>query len=233
MRGDLDLTGATEGLRDPGQWHTFVDALFDTDWIVYAKPAFGGASAVLRYLGRYTHRVAISNHRLMAFDGEHVTFQWKDYAHGNQWRTMTLTAMEFLSRFVQHVLPRGFVRIRQNGYLASTCRTAQLAFARRLISRSSRPAAMSATTPGWHCPRCGMAMVIGRSSRRAGSRLSRQRSRGRAHLRRTCVRLCHLAGGELDQIQFLQGYGSIQTTDSAVDRNNVPIYCPGQIRSPG
>ena len=67
----------------PGAWHAFVDALFETDWVVYAKPAFGGASAVLRYLGRYTHRVAISNHRLLAFDGERVTFRWKDYAHGD------------------------------------------------------------------------------------------------------------------------------------------------------
>jgi putative transposase len=75
VRGDLDLAGATEGLRDSAQWHTFMDALFDTDWIVYAKPAFGGASAVLRYLGRYTHRVAISNHRLIAFDGEQLTFR--------------------------------------------------------------------------------------------------------------------------------------------------------------
>jgi hypothetical protein len=73
-RDALDLAGATEGLRDPAQWHAFVDALFQTDWVVYAKPAFGGATAVLRYLGRYTHRVAISNHRLIAFDGERVTF---------------------------------------------------------------------------------------------------------------------------------------------------------------
>ena len=81
-----------------------------------------GASAVLRYLGRYTHRVAISNHRLRAFDGERVTFQWKDYAHENQSRTMTLSVMEFLRRFVQHILPRGFVRIRHFGFLANTCR---------------------------------------------------------------------------------------------------------------
>ena len=73
-RNELDLTGATEHLRDPAQWRAFIDALFETDWVVYAKPAFGGASAVLRYLGRYTHRVAISNHRLLAFDGERVTF---------------------------------------------------------------------------------------------------------------------------------------------------------------
>jgi Putative transposase len=153
--------GATEGLRDPAHWHTFVDALFETDWIVLAKPAFGGASAVLRYLGRYTHRVAISNHRLIAVDGERVTFRWKDYAHGNQWRTMSLTAMEFLRRFVQHVLPRGFVRIRQFGYLASTCRAARLALARRLLRQSSPRSETSATTAAWHCPRCGAPMAIG------------------------------------------------------------------------
>ena len=106
-RGELDLAGATASLRNPARWRTFVDALFRTEWVVYAKPAFGGPEAVLRYLGRYTHRVAISNHRLIAFDGDRVTFRWKDYAHGGQWRTMTLTAMEFLRRFVQHVLPRG------------------------------------------------------------------------------------------------------------------------------
>ena len=162
VRGDLDLAGATERLRDPAQWHAFVDALFETDWVVYAKPAFGGASAVLRYLGRYTHRVAISNHRLIAFDGERVTFQWKDYAHGHQWRTMTLTAMEFLRRFVQHVLPRGFVRIRQFGYLASTCRTARLALARRLLRRPAPPLGRRPRPPpAWHCPRCGAPMVIG------------------------------------------------------------------------
>ena len=94
-QGTLDLAGATEGLRDPTQWHAFVNTLFDTDWVVYAKPAFGGARAVLRYLGRYTHWVAISNHRLRAFDGDHVTFQWKDYAHGDQSRSMTLPVMEF------------------------------------------------------------------------------------------------------------------------------------------
>jgi len=93
-RGKLDLTGATTTLRDPTQWRAFVDGLFHTDWVVYAKPAFGGPAAVLRYLGRYTHRVAISNHRLLAFDGERVTFRWKDYAHEGQRRTMTLAAMK-------------------------------------------------------------------------------------------------------------------------------------------
>ena len=160
-RNELDLAGATESLRDPAQWQAFVDALFETDWVVYAKPAFGGAAAVIRYLGRYTHRVAISNQRLLAFDGERVTFRWKDYARGNQWRTMTLTAMEFLRRFVQHVLPRGFVRMRQFGYLASSCRTGRLALARRLLVQASPPSEPSATPSTWHCPRCGATMVIG------------------------------------------------------------------------
>ena len=139
--------------------------------MVYAKPAFGGASAVLRYLGRYTHRVAISNHRLLAFDGDRVSFQWKDYARENRSSTMTLSAMEFLRRFVQHILPRGFVRIRQSGFLANTCRAARLALARTLLAT---PAAAVASTDvpltrttdtlpraSWACPQCGAAMIVG------------------------------------------------------------------------
>ncbi len=164
-RGELDLAGATASLRDPAQWHAFVDTLFDTDWIVYAKPAFGGAAAVLRYLGRYTHRVAISNHRLLAFDGERVTFRWKDYSQEARWRTMTVTAMEFLRRFVQHVLPRGFVRIRQFGYLASGCRTARLALARTLLAQPPAPGpspdTVATAVATWSCPRCGTPMTIG------------------------------------------------------------------------
>jgi hypothetical protein len=165
----LDLSGATESLRDPAQWHRFVDRLFQTDWVVYAKPAFGGASAVLRYLGRYTHRVAISNHRLRSFDGDRVTFQWKDYAHHNQRRTMTLSTMEFLRRFVQHILPRGFVRIRQFGFLANTCRAARVVLARTLLRSASPvvPAPATATELAlgatWACPRCGAAMILGPS----------------------------------------------------------------------
>jgi hypothetical protein len=162
----LDLAGGTEDLRDPARWHAFIDALFQTDWVVYAKPAFGGASAVLRYLGRYTHRVALSNHRLRAFDGERVTFQWKDYAHQNQSRTMTLSAMEFLRRFVQHILPRGFVRIRQSGFLANTCRTTRVALARTLLSAAlttviASTATETPTAATWACPRCGAPMILG------------------------------------------------------------------------
>jgi len=159
-RGELDLDGTAARLRDPSRWHAFVDALFRTDWVVYVKPAFGGATAVLRYLGRYTHRVAISNHRLLAFDGDHVTFRWKDYAHDSARRTMTLTAHEFLRRFVQHVLPRGFVRIRQFGLLANHCRTTCLALARRLL-RQRRGLTSPPHPHTWTCPRCGHPMAIG------------------------------------------------------------------------
>jgi predicted RNA-binding Zn-ribbon protein involved in translation (DUF1610 family) len=160
-RDQLDLAGATAPLRDPARWHAFINGLFHTDWVVYAKPAFGGAKAVLRYLGRYTHRVAISNHRLIAFDGERVTFRWKDYARGDQWRTMTLTAAEFLRRFVQHVLPRGFVRIRQFGFLANACRTARLNLARSLLARSLPSRVAASSTAVWRCPRCGAPMLVG------------------------------------------------------------------------
>jgi len=169
-RNELDLSSGSEHLQNLAAWRTFVNALFETDWVVYAKPAFGGASAVLRYLGRYTHRVAISNHRLLAFDGDHVTFSYKDYAHGDQRRTMTLTAMEFLRRFVQHVLPRGFVRIRQSGFLANTCRTARVILARTLLATPPTstaapdppgPATEAPTCTTWACPRCGAAMIVG------------------------------------------------------------------------
>jgi len=115
--------------------------------------------------------VAISNHRLLAFDGDHVTFAYKDYAHGDQRRTMTLTAMAFLRRFVQHILPRGFVRIRQSGFLANTCRVARVALARPLLATPSAVATATdltatsitetATGAFWACPRCGAAMIVG------------------------------------------------------------------------
>lgn len=139
-----------------------IQRLFQTDWVVYAKPAFGGPEAVLRYLGRYTHRVAISNHRLVAFDGERVTFRWRDYAHGNKWKLMTLHATEFLRRYVQHVLPRGFVRIRHYGYLGNYCRSASLLLARKLLDFTPRPREPAVSSAAeWKCPRCGGAMQLG------------------------------------------------------------------------
>jgi hypothetical protein len=136
------------------------------NWVVYAKPAFGGPMQVLRYLGRYTHRVAISNHRLLAFDGERVTFRWKDYAHGSTQRKMTLAATEFLRRFFLHVLPKGFVRIRHFGFLANRFRASHMPLCRRALAMTSaEPAPSSSATPScstWHCPRCGAAMLVTR-----------------------------------------------------------------------
>ena len=142
---------------------TLVRALLKDDWVVYAKPAFGDPVRVLRYLGRYTHRVAISNKRLLSFDGHNVRFRWKDYAHGNKQRIMTLSASEFLRRFCQHVLPRGFVRIRHFGYLANARRAALIALARQKLA--SQPPATShlsnSSQAAWRCPRCGANMNIG------------------------------------------------------------------------
>ena len=142
---------------------TLVRALLKDDWVVYAKPAFGDPVRVLRYLGRYTHRVAISNQRLLSFDGQRVSFRWKDYAHGNKQRVMTLTASEFLRRFCQHVLPRGFVRIRHFGYLANARRAALIALARQQLASHvpTTPHIVSSTPATWRCPRCGSNMNIG------------------------------------------------------------------------
>jgi len=122
-RKQLCCSGPASLLRDPKQFALLLRRLHRHDWVVYAKPALGDPSQVLRYLGRYTHRVAISNHRLVSFDGELVTFRWRDYAHGSKQKMMTLTATEFLRRFFLHVLPKGFVRIRQYGWMANRCRS--------------------------------------------------------------------------------------------------------------
>ncbi len=160
----LRFHGPIAELEHPKRFAAFLRTLFRQHWVVYAKPAFGGPLQVLRYLGRYTHRVAISNHRLLAFDGERVTFMWKDYAHGNKQRKMTLAATEFLRRFVQHVLPRGFVRIRQYGFLANRHRAARLALGRRLLDVTStlpQPSTNGASRATWLCPHCGAPMQIG------------------------------------------------------------------------
>ncbi len=166
-RNKLCCNGPAAALADPQQFAKLMRRLHRHDWVVYAKPAFGGPMQVLRYLGRYTHRVAISNHRLLAFDQERVTFRWKDYAHGGKQGKMTLGATEFLRRFFLHVLPRGFVRIRHFGFLANRWRASRLAISRQLLSTNSpttAPAvtgrACSGTSSLWHCPRCGAAMIV-------------------------------------------------------------------------
>ena len=163
-RKELRCAGPSAALADEKQFRELLRRLHRQDWVVYAKPAFGGPRQVLRYLGRYTHRVAISNHRLLSFDGERVTFRWKDYAHGNQQRQMTLMATEFLRRFFLHVLPKGFVRIRHFGFLANRFRAARVQLCRQLLANAPlppTPAQVPHTDPAiWHCPHCGTVMNV-------------------------------------------------------------------------
>jgi hypothetical protein len=159
----LHFSGAAATLASPRQFSALVQKLRQQDWVVYAKAAFGGPAAVLRYLGRYTHRVAISNHRIVAQEDDQVTFRWRDYARGNKQRLMTLSAEEFVRRFVQHVLPRGFVRIRQFGFLANACRTKLIAVSRQLLTFTPdvrAPSNEPPTTAVWKCPHCGAPMYI-------------------------------------------------------------------------
>jgi hypothetical protein len=131
--GELKWTRGLSSLADPQQFARFLAPLYQKKWVVYAKPPFGGAEQSLKYLARYTYRVAISNERIESLENDQVTFRYKDYAHGHRLRRMTLTVHEFLRRFMQHVLPRGFVRIRSFGLLANRGRDEQLAHCRRLL----------------------------------------------------------------------------------------------------
>jgi Putative transposase/Transposase zinc-binding domain len=163
----LQCAGPAAALADHKQFAKLLRRLHRHDWVVYAEPAFGGPLQVLRYLGRYTHRVAISNHRLLAFEQERVTFRWKDYAHGGKQKQMTLAATEFLRRFFLHVLPKSFVRIRHFGFLANRFRASRLALGRQLLASSSSTELQvrtydvrSENSCLWHCPRCGASMVV-------------------------------------------------------------------------
>jgi hypothetical protein len=133
---------------------------------VYSKRPFGGAEHALRYLGCYTHRVAISNHRLVALDNGQVTFRWRDSAHKNKKRLMQLPLEEFLRRFFLHVLPKGFVRIRHFGLFAHRRRAALLPLCFTLLTGADSPHAPTSETssetprPPWRCPRCGGPMAI-------------------------------------------------------------------------
>ena len=129
----LICAGSIQHLGKTQCFSAFLRTLFRQNWVVYAKPAFGGPEQVIRYLGRYTHRVAISNHRLISFDGGNVTFRWQDYAGGNKTRVMTVSSDEFMRRFLLHVLPKGFVRIRHFGVLANHCRSQSIDLCRKLL----------------------------------------------------------------------------------------------------
>jgi len=170
--GRLQFFGDLEPLRDPSAFAAYLAPLRKSEWVVYAKPPFGGPQHVLEYLGRYTHRVAISNRRLLALEQGQVSFSWKDYRDKQQpQKVMTVSAEEFIRRFLQHSLPPGFQRIRYYGFLANCHRAEKLALCRRLLATPcssllpqpadcrNYQAMLLAGTPRL-CPRCGVGTLI-------------------------------------------------------------------------
>jgi hypothetical protein len=175
--GGLELKGSTEHLKEHTAWQSLIDRLYGKDWVVYAKPPFGGAEHVLRYLGAYTHRVAISNHRIVAVDDGKVTIRIRDYADGGRKKLLTLGAPEFIRRFLLHILPARFVRIRHYGLCAARNVTTKLERARELLEPdhgepSPRGAEPRRRIPWWErlfilfgidvtiCPRCGTGCLV-------------------------------------------------------------------------
>jgi hypothetical protein len=167
--GQLQFHGLLRGLSQPRLFRSFIRQLFVPRWVVYCKPAFGGPEQVLHYLGAYTHRVAISNRRLVSLVDDRVTFRWRDSAHKNKRRLLTVPVDEFLRRFLLHVLPRGFVRIRHFGFLASRRRGTLVPLCKRLLpaGEPATPHSVPAHSdtpcqpaPLWTCPLCGGPMVL-------------------------------------------------------------------------
>jgi len=129
-----EMPGSKSVRCDNSTWATFKDLLYRKSWLVYAKPPFGGPEQVFRYLGRYTHSVAISNHRIVELDGGNVRFRMKDYAAGGAEKEMTVSGAEFLRRFLMHVLPKGFTRIRHYGLCATGAAKVKLDKAREILT---------------------------------------------------------------------------------------------------
>ena len=165
-QGKLVFPGSLRPLAAEKAFAAFLRPLFRKEWVVYSKRPFGGPEYVLHYLARYTHRVAISNHRLLSVADGSVTFRWKDYAHGSKQRKMTIAAEEFLRRFMLHVLPRRFVRIRFSGFLANRRRRQLLPLCQQLLEATPQPPSQTPGSsetkpaPTWLCPCCGGPMVV-------------------------------------------------------------------------
>jgi hypothetical protein len=162
--GQLNFHGDLTCLAQPKIFAAWLRPLFRKDWVVYSKPPFGGPEHVLQYLGRYTHRVAISNHRLVSFAEGKVTFRWRDSAHNNEQKLMTLLLDEFLRRFLLHLLPKGFVRIRNFGFLANRRRATLLPLCFHVLG-SAQPTEQELSTDHdandlRRCPECGGPMVV-------------------------------------------------------------------------
>jgi hypothetical protein len=165
-QGKLEFHGQLQSLALPNAFSSMRRQLFSQEWVVYCKRPFGGPENVLRYLGRYTHRVAISNHRLVALADDKVTFRWRDSAHRNRKRLLTISADEFLRRFLLHLLPKRFVRIRNFGFLANRRRKSLLPLCFQLlgsnpqVSGAGETSSTDAVSELWMCPKCGGPMII-------------------------------------------------------------------------
>ena len=170
--GQLQFFATLQSLRDPLAFARYLVPCATPEWVVYAKPPFAGPQQVLDYVGRYTHRVAISNNRLLALENGSVTFRWKDYRHSSQPKTMTLTADEFLRRFLLHVLPDGLQRIRYYGFLGNRYRAQKLTRCRQLLGMAAPPETAGAPQDyrdryerltGFslrECPSCGQGRMV-------------------------------------------------------------------------
>jgi putative transposase/transposase-like zinc-binding protein len=168
--GKLQFFGDLQPLHGPRAFAGYLARLRQREWIVYAKPPFGGPQQVIEYLGRYTHRVAISNRRLLALENGRVSFAWKDYRQAGQDKVMTVSAEEFIRRFLQHALPPGFQRIRYYGFLANCHRARKIELCRQLLATPCwdllpTPSdlrdlfqALAASTPR-RCPQCGSGIL--------------------------------------------------------------------------
>ena len=151
--------GQLIGVEDDRRFDQLLNTAVRHDWVVYAKRPFGGPERVLKYLARYTHRIAISNRRLVSVNNQNVTFNYKDYAHGNRPRSMTLDGGEFLRRFLMHAVPTGFMRIRHFGLLANRVRADNLALCRRLMNAPA-PADCPIIASAQSCPVCQRGRMI-------------------------------------------------------------------------
>jgi len=171
--GGLQFFGELEALATPSAFARYLAPLGEKEWVVYAKPPFGGAQQALEYLGRYTHRVALSNERLLAVNDDSVTFQWKDYGHKHKLnsRVMTLDADEFIRRFLMHTLPPRFQRIRHFGFLANRYRKEKLDLCRELLASPVSELlpetlqclvllAALTTPPPARCPKCKTGVMV-------------------------------------------------------------------------
>src|SRR5213594_1932517 len=160
--GLLRFEGNLKLLAKPKIFAAWLRPLYRQDWVVHLKPPFGGPEYVLQYLGRYTHRVAISNHRLVSFIDGQVTFRWRDSAHHNQQKLKTLSVDKFLRRFLLHILPQGFVRIRHYGFLASRRRATILPLCFQLLGAAHQPTTSFSekSRPLYRCPKCGGPMKV-------------------------------------------------------------------------